>query len=103
MRAAGIVSQHAAEGAVCMRSGIRPPGQFAGFSSMPQHVANRSWLDARELLRNIQLNNVVQVLAPVHDYRDIAALAGKTGAAAAGKNRSAELAATSDGIDHIFN
>ena len=93
MRAAGIISQHAAKCAMCMCGGIRPPGQLVRFSSVPQRVADCSRLNARELLRDIQFNDVVQVLAPVHDDRDIATLAGQTGTAAAGKNRSAELAA----------
>ena len=93
---ARVVAQHATEGAVIMRGGIRTPSQSMGLCGITQCVAHCSWFDACKFLLGIQFHDVVEVLAPVHNYGDIAALTSKARSAATGENGCAKLATHSD-------
>src|SRR5205807_5235452 len=58
-------------------------------------------LDPREPALGVDLDDLVQVLGEVDDDGDVAALAGKTGAAAVRKNRRAVLAADAHRLDDV--
>ena len=80
--AARIISEHSAKGAVRVRGGIWAPSQLVRLGRVSQLIANRSRLNTRVLLRNVQFKNVVQVLGPVDNDRNVTALARNTRPAA---------------------
>ena len=100
--AAGIVSQHPPERTVRVRGRIWAPRQPMGLGSVSEVIANRSRLNARVFLTRIQLNDVVQILAPVDDNGNIAALTGDARTAATRENWCAEPAARSYCPNNIF-
>src|SRR5436190_13108054 len=101
MHAAGIVAQHPTDCAMTVRSRVGAEDQSARSQLILQVIEDQSRFNASELCLHINFNNSVHVLGEVEDHRDIAALAGETGAAAATCNRRAKLATDCDGGDYV--
>src|SRR3982751_4112438 len=101
MHAAGIVAQHPTDCAMTMSGRIRTEDQPAGSQLILQIIKDQSRFNARELCLDINFNKSVHVLGEIDDHRDVAALAGETGAAAATCNRRAKFATDCDGGDYV--
>src|ERR1700752_1299029 len=95
--AAGVVADHATDGAAIVAGGIRGKGQVIFFGGVAGLIQNFSGLDARDAAFGIDLEDISHVLREVEDDGDVAALSGKGCAAATTEQRSAELAANGDG------
>ncbi len=103
MRAAGIVADHAAQGAAAVGRRIGAEGQRMPFGGIAQRVADGAGLDARGFCRRIDLEHAVQVFRGVDDHGNVDALAVLRGAAAARQDRHSELAADIDRLDDVVD
>ncbi len=102
--AAGVVPDHPAEGAACVRRGVRAVREaVAVLGLVPEMVEDEAGLDAGELALGVDLDDLVQVLAEVDEDGHVAALAGQAGSAAAREDRSAVLAAGGHRRDDIVD
>ena len=102
VNAARVVADHPAERAVVVRRRIGREGQVLLLGFLPQRVQHQPWLHARAAAGVIDVDDPVQVFRAVDDERDVAALAGQAGAAAAHRDRCAEFARGGDRLDHIL-
>src|SRR5581483_5618885 len=71
--------------------------------SVAQVIENAAGLHGRLALVRINIEDVAEVLGPVHDNRDVAALTGEAGAAATREHGRAELAAGGDRRNYVIN
>ena len=93
MDAAGIVSDHSADGAAVVTGRIGREREVMFFSGVTQLVENHAGLHAGDAAHRIDFENSRHVLGKIEDHGDVAALAGKRGAAAATEQRRSEFAA----------
>jgi hypothetical protein len=100
--AAGIVADHAADGAAVVAGGIGGEGQVIFFGGVAEVIQDYSGLDSGDPVVGIDLENLSHVLCEVENNRDVAALSGEGGAAAATQQRSAEFAADGDGGEDVI-
>ena len=99
--AAGVVADHAAEGAAAVGGGIGGEGELellCGFADAVEHDAG---LDVDGAGDGIDCAHLVHVLREVEDDGDVAALAGERGAASAREDGRVEAAADGDGGDDV--
>src|SRR5579863_6274148 len=101
MDAAGVVADHAAQGAAVVGGRIGGEGQVILFSRVAEMVEDDSGLDAGDAALGIDLENLRHVLRKIEDDGDVAELSGKRGSGAAAKKRSAELAARGDRHENV--
>ena len=101
MRAAGIVADHAANGAVRVRRRIRAEYQSLRARLGLQRVEHGARLDASEPAFFIELDHPIHVLRHIDDDGHIAALAGEAGSTAAREHRGAVLAAQTQRFHHL--
>jgi hypothetical protein len=97
MHAAGVVADHAAEGAAIVRGGVGPKVRWCFSAAARKRVEHDSGLHAGDAAGGIDFENPRHVLGKIENDGDIAALSGERGATAAAEKRRAELAAESDG------
>ena len=102
MHAAGIVADHATESAPGVSGWIGSEGEMEFFGRIPQIIAHDSGLNAGGSASRIDLDQVMHVLREIHQHGDVATLPRETGAAAARKDRRAELSAERDRFLHIL-
>jgi hypothetical protein len=91
--AAGVVADHAADGAAVVAGGIGSEGEVMLFGGVAESVEDDSGLHAGDAAGGIDLENARHVLGKIEDDGDVAALAGERSAAAAAEERRAEFAA----------
>jgi hypothetical protein len=91
--AAGVVADHAANGAAVVAGGIWRERQVIFLGGVAKMVEDDSGLDAREAALGIDLENVAHVLREIEDDGNVAALSGERCASTAAKQGRAELAA----------
>jgi hypothetical protein len=103
MNAAGVVADHAAQGAVCMGRRIRSKGEVEFFGRIPQIVEHKAGFDSRELFVCIQFDDAAHVLGRIQYDSNIAALSGKACSSAASKDRSLVPARDFDSLHNIMN
>ena len=101
MRAARVVSDHAAKRATAVRRGIRPEGQLMRLRLVAQSVEDDARFYSGKSFACIQLRDPIHIFREVEHDRDIAALACQARARPARQNRRAEFPANGHGSDDI--
>jgi hypothetical protein len=94
--AAGIVADHAADGATGVAGGIGGKGEVKFFGGVAQAVEDDAGLDAGDAAHGVNLEDAGHVAGKIEHDGDVAALAGERGAAATTEDGSSELAAGGD-------
>src|SRR3984885_11471507 len=101
MGAAGVVSDHAANGAAVVGRGVGSKGQLVDFCLIAERVEHHTGLHAGEALLRINLEDPIHVLGEVEHHGYVAALARQAGACSAGQYRRSVLAASCHGSHYI--
>ena len=99
--AAGVVTDHAADGAAVVGGRIGRKRQLVEFRLPAERVEHHPGLYAGEALLWIELEDPIHVLGEVEHYGDIAALSGQAGACSAGQDRSSVFTASRHGSHDI--
>ncbi len=102
MDAAGIVADHAADGAAVVSGGIGGEGEVMFFGSVAEMVEDDSGLHAGDAAGGIDLEDFRHVLGKIQNDGDVAALSGERGAAAAAEQGRAEFAARGDCGENVI-
>jgi len=103
MNAAGVVADHAAKGAAVVRSGVGSEGEVVFFGGVAKSVEHDSGLHAGDAAGRVDFENLIHIAGKIEDNRDVAALSGKRGTAAAAEERGVEFTAERDCGDYVFN
>lgn len=103
MYAAGVVTNHAAEGAAAVRRRIRGKSKFVALGLSAQRVKDDARLHACAPGDWIERKDGVQMLGKVDDYGNVAALASQTCASSARQNRCVEFTACCNGGNNVVN
>ena len=101
MRAAGVVADHATDGAAIVGGGVGGEDELVGDEMFLQRVEDDAGLNTGELMFGIDLEDLVHVLGEIEDDGDVAALSGETGSSAAREDGSAVFSAQGDGGDDV--
>jgi hypothetical protein len=101
MRSAGIVADHSADGAAIVRGRVRGEGELMALGTVAKRIKDNSRLNDCEFMAGVDFDNPIHVLRKIEDHRNIATLAGKACAGAAGQNRRLEFLAGSHRGEHI--
>ncbi len=99
--AAGVVADHAAEGAAAVGCRVGGEGELVLLGFVAEGVEDEARLDAGEARGGIKVEDRVHVAGEIDDDGDVAALAGEAGAAATREDGRAELAACGDGGNDV--
>src|SRR5438876_7626672 len=102
VHATRVVTNHSAQSATVMRSGIRSEGQVVLLSGVAQMVENYTGLHPSDAARWIDLQNLRHVLGEIQHDSNIAALPGKRSSAAAAEDGRAEFPRQRNSRDHII-
>ncbi len=84
--AAGVVANHAADGAAAVSGGIGGEGEVEFFCGVADAVEDDAGLDMDGFCDGIDGGHAVHVFGEVEDYGEVAALSGERGAGSAGEN-----------------
>ena len=103
VHATRVVTNHSAQSATVMRSGIRSEGQVVLLSGVAQMVENYTGLHPSDAARWIDLQNLRHVLGEIQHDSNIAALPGKRSSAAAAEDGRAEFPRQRNSRDHIIS
>ena len=101
MDAAGIVADHAADGAAVVAGGIGSEGEVMFFGGVAEMIEHDAGLHACDAARGIDLEDARHVLGKVQHHRNIAALTGQRRAATTAEQGRAEFAAHGNGGENI--
>src|SRR5580698_2420064 len=101
MHSAGVVADHAAQGAAVVSGGIGGEGEVVLFGGGSEMVEHDSGLHAGDAAGGIDFENPGHVFGEIENDGDIAALAGERGASSAAKQRRAEFAAARNCRENI--
>jgi hypothetical protein len=93
MHAAGVVADHAAQGAAVVSGGIRAEGEVVFFGGGAKIVEHDSGLYTRDAADGVDFEDPRHVSGEIENDGDVAALSGEGRAAAATEKGCAELAA----------
>ena len=85
MHAAGVVADHAAQGAAVVAGRVRPEGQMMFFGGVAQVVEHHSGLHPRRAPLRVDFQDIAHVAGEIQHQRHVAALPGQRGPAAAAK------------------
>src|SRR5271165_1383142 len=96
MDAAGIVADHATDGAAVVAGGIGGEGEVIFFGGVAEAVEDDAGLHAGDAVGGIDLEDARHVPGKIQHYGDVAALAGERCAAAAAEDGRSEVAAHGD-------
>ena len=99
--AAGIVADHAAEGAPGVRGGVGTKGESDRARGGVEVVEHHTGLDPRAPLRGVDLEDRVHVPTGVEHDRDVAGLTGQTGPRTATQDRGVVAARDLEGRDDV--
>jgi len=102
VHAAGVVADHASNGAAVVGSGIGREGEVVFLGCGPKIIENDSGFDAGYAARGIDFENTCHVFREIHDDGGIATLSGKRCSATAGEQWGAVVAAQGNGGEHVF-
>src|SRR5579864_8499680 len=91
--AAGVVADHAADGAAVVSGGVGGKGEVMLFRSIAQAVKDDSRLYTSDAARGIDLDYAVHIAGKIENDGYVAALSGERSASAAAEQRRAEFAA----------
>ena len=98
---AGVVADHAAEGAAAVGGGVGCVGEGEVFGGFADAVEDDAGLDVDGAGDGIDRAHLVHVLGEVEDDGGVAALAGERGSCSAGEDGRVEAAAEGDGGDDV--
>ncbi len=99
--AAGVVSDHAANGAAIMSGRVGCERQLMSFSLIAEGIEDNAGLHPGESLLRVELEDPVHVLGEIEHHGDIAALAGQAGACSARQDWGSVFAAGRHGSHHV--
>ena len=102
MHAAGIVADHAAQGAAVVAGRVRGESQMMFLGGVAQVVENHAGLHPGGAARGIDLQDVAHVAGEIEHQGDVAALSGQRSSAAAAQQGRAILARQGDGGDNVI-
>ena len=100
--AAGIVSDHAPEGAAVVGCRVGCEGQMIFFGGVAEMIENDTGLDASDAAGGINLQDCCHVLGKIQHDGDVAALARQRCAAAPAKQGCAKFAADRNCGEHVI-
>ena len=103
VHSAGVVSDHAADGAAGVAGGVGREGEVKFLGGIPKTIEHDPRLHAGDAARGIDLEDSRHVLRKIQHDGDVAALAGKRCTAAAAKQRRTEFAAKGDSRENIVH
>ena len=103
MHAAGVVSDHAAQGASVVACGVRTKRQLVFFRGVSQTIEDHARLDPRYPALRIDLEDGGHVLREIEHHGDVAALSGERSSAAPAEDGRAIFASQRDGRDDIVD
>src|ERR1700723_766952 len=92
MRAAGIVSDHAANCAAVVRGRVGRECKAVHVGAVSRSIEDNSRLNAREAALRIELENLIHILCEVEHDGDVTGLPGEAGTCAARQNGCTKLA-----------
>jgi hypothetical protein len=93
VHAAGVVTDHAADGAAVVRGGIGAESEVVLFGGGAQMIEYDSRLNASDAANGINFEDRRHIFGKIQNHGDVATLAGERSAAATAEERSPELAA----------
>jgi hypothetical protein len=99
--AAGVVADHAAEGAAGVGCGVGGEGEVVELGSVAETVEHDAGLHLDRALDGVDGRHAVHVFGEVEDDRGVAALPGERRSGPAGEEGGVELAAEVDGGDDV--
>ena len=99
--AAGVVADHAADGAAAVGGGVGGKGEVEFFGGVANAIEHDAGLDFDCAILHVDLAHAVHVFGEVEDDGGVAALACEGGAASTGKDGRVEAAAECDGGDDV--
>ena len=102
MHAAGVVADHAAEGAAVVAGRVGPECQMMFLGGVAQMVEHHSGLHPRSTPLRIDFQDVAHVAGEIQHQRHVAALPGQRGPAATAKEGRAILARQRDRGDNVI-
>src|SRR6185312_9026366 len=102
MSAAGIISNHSANGATAVRGRIRSKDELVRTQLILQSVKNDARLDAGKALFRIDFEHLIHVLRKIQHDGNVTALAGQTRTTSTREHGSAELAAGGYGCNYVI-
>ena len=76
MDTAGVVADHAADGAAVVSGGVGGEGQVMFFGCVTEMIEHHSGLHAGDAAGGIDLQNIPHVFGEVENHRDVRALSG---------------------------
>jgi hypothetical protein len=100
---AGVVADHAADGAAVVTGGIGSEGEVMFFGGVAQLVENDSGLHASDAASGIDLEDRGHVLGKIEDDGDVAALAGERRSSATTEQRRAKVATDGNSGENILS
>jgi hypothetical protein len=101
MDAAGIVADHASQGAAVVGSGVGGEGEVMFFGGVAEVIEDDSGLYAGDAAGRVDFEDLRHVLGEIEDDGDVAALSGEGRASAAAEQGSVEFAAEGDGGEDV--
>jgi hypothetical protein len=100
---AGVVADHAPDGAARMRGRIGCEGEVEALGGVADAIEDDTGLDVDSALSDVDFAHFVHVFREVEDDGEVAALSGQRGSGSAGEDGSVEFAAEGDrGDDVVF-
>ena len=102
MRPAGVVADHAADGAAVVRRGVGRKRQLMALGLVAESVQDDARLYPGESVLRVDLEDVIHVLRKIENDSHIAALPGQTGARSPRQNRRAILPARRHRRAHVL-
>src|SRR5437763_7117909 len=102
MHAAGIIADHSAESTPGVRGWVRPKREMKFLRRIAKVVANDARLNTSDPPLRINLHQLVHVFGEIEKDRNIAALAGKTRAAATREDWRAKFSAEHERFLDVF-
>jgi hypothetical protein len=100
---AGVVADHAADGAAVVAGGIWGEGEVIFFGGVAESVEHNSGLDAGDAARGIDFENVRHVAGEIEDDGDVAALAGERCASSTAEQGRSEFAADGNRGENVID
>ncbi len=98
---AGVVADHASDGAAGVSGGIGGEGEVEFFCCVAHAVEDDAGLDVDGLLGGVDFAHFVHVFREVEDDGEVGALSGEGGSGSASEDRRFEFAAESEGGDDV--
>ncbi len=103
VNAARVVADHATDGAMTMRGGIRPESEAMFLRRLPHPIQHNARLHGRQPLRRINRHDLIEVFRQVHHHRNVAALPGQTRSRPRAKEGARHAFRETDGLSDVLD